>query len=71
MLVLLQTAVVPHYAGVYEGFISPIEGRELSANEEGLIPVIVDAVFTSKEVELVITLGYADEKHDPEILFYG
>ena len=67
----VQTDEITGYAGVYEGFISPIEGRELSANEEGLIPVIVDAVFTSKEVELVITLGYADEKHDPELLFYG
>ena len=67
----VQTDEVTGYVGVYEGFISPIEGRNLSTNEDGLIPVIVDAVFTPKEIAVVITLGYADEKHDPDILFYG
>lgn len=59
------------YVGVYEGLLSPIQGRSLALNSDGLLPVIADITFSDSEMFAVITLGYATETSNPDILFYG
>lgn len=58
------------YVGVYEGFISPISGSStVNTNEKK--PIIADITFTDSDIFAVLTLGYANETMNPEILFYG
>lgn len=59
------------YVGVYEGFISPIQNRTLALSADGKLPIIADITFTDSDVFAVLTLGYATETKNPDILFYG
>lgn len=59
------------YVGVYEGFISPVQGRTLALNENGQLPLIADITFNDSDIWVVLTLGYATETMVPDILFYG
>jgi len=59
------------YVGVYEGFISPLKGKDLALNENGQLPIIADITFTDSEIFAVLTLGYANEKYNPDIVFWG
>ena len=59
------------YVGVYEGFLSPLQNKSLALDSEGMLPVIADITFSSSEMFAVITLGYATETMNPDILFYG
>lgn len=59
------------YVGVYEGFIVPIQSRNLALSESGKLPIIADITFTDSDIFAVLTLGYANETQNPDILFYG
>jgi len=59
------------YVGVYEGFISPIQKRTLALNENGQLPIIADITFTDSNIFAILTLGYANETNNPDILYYG
>lgn len=59
------------YVGVYEGFISPIENRNLAVDSNGQLPIIADITFTDTDIFAVLTLGYASGNKNPDILFYG
>lgn len=59
------------YVGVYEGFVSPIQNRSLALNTDEQLPIIADITFTDSDIFAVLTLGYATETQNPDILFYG
>lgn len=58
------------YIGVYEGFISPTQNNS-SINADEKMPIIADITFTDSDIFSVLTIGYADETRNPNILFYG
>ena len=59
------------YIGVYNGFIPTISSRNLCISKDGLLPVTANIVFTNHEMKASLTLGYAGENIDPDILYYG
>ena len=59
------------FVGVYEGVMTPIKGVDYALNDDGMVTVILDVIFTESEVFAVITIGCASEKNLPDIIFYG
>ena len=64
------------YVGTYEGFLAkpltskittPIDGSAVTSG----IPAILDITFSGKEIFAVLTVGYATENTDPQIVFFG
>ena len=59
------------YVGVYEGFASPIMGRNYLLNDIGQMPILADITFDDSNIFAAITLGSATASSNPDILFYG
>lgn len=59
------------YIAVYEGEILPIPNCEYSLAEDEKVPIIVDVTFSDKDMFAVLTLGFATDNYNPNIMFFG